>query len=533
MKNNLKLIQWGWTFVSPFWKMIVIVAFLPIISGFIQIIQPRISSQLIDSLAHLSLYGFYRSFVFTIIFTIVFFGFSLVSQLLSFRIDKKIGIYSETKLYESLIKKTKPQDSGNILTLFLQDMETVVSMYKNIIPSIITSLIMILFISSYLYNINKFIFLIVIGSAVIPSFISHYFGSRLAEITKVQKKIQDEYNTYIIESNKGLYSIQDECTELYFADRFLALLHKLFLSLWNYLRLQIGSSSGITCCSLLTNICLVLLSGKMIFDKVMSIGGLVSTMMYAGILNSRIQALVNNYQSIQVTMISFTRIQNFVNTKTETSIEIIEGTDNPSIELKQFSFSYDGKHKIFKNLDFLFPFPGIYGLKGKNGTGKSTLLSCIGGQQSAELTEGHLIFKGLTLNDIFILSSQNSTLFSDSVHQNLSLGHHFTTAELNNAIKKVGLTEIIASLPNGLATIIDAEKPPFSSGQIQRLLICRAMLQGNKIILLDEIDTSMDEESIFSFYSWLEEMKDKSIIVIATHHEKYDSLMQNQLSFNS
>lgn len=69
----------------------------------------------------------------------------------------------------------------------------------------------------------------------------------------------------------------------------------------------------------------------------------------------------------------------------------------------------------------------------------------------------------------------------------------YTEQEIMEAVKKAGLTEFVATLPQGLDTLVTENGSNFSGGECQRIAIARALLSGKDILLMDEATSALDE----------------------------------------
>jgi ATP-binding cassette subfamily B protein len=91
--------------------------------------------------------------------------------------------------------------------------------------------------------------------------------------------------------------------------------------------------------------------------------------------------------------------------------------------------------------------------------------------------------------------SQSPFLFHDTLRSNLVYGAADASpsdGEITDALKKVGLDIFLGTLPSGLDTLFNPVAHNLSGGQIQRLVVARAMLRGRPILLLDEAMAAID-----------------------------------------
>ncbi len=115
------------------------------------------------------------------------------------------------------------------------------------------------------------------------------------------------------------------------------------------------------------------------------------------------------------------------------------------------------------------------------------------------------------------LVAQDTYLFNDTLRNNILIAR-LTASEpdLQDAVDKASLTEFVASLPDGLETIVGERGAQLSGGQRQRVAIARAFLKDAPILILDEATSHLDavnEQAVRGALKVL--MRDRTTVVIA------------------
>ena len=170
------------------------------------------------------------------------------------------------------------------------------------------------------------------------------------------------------------------------------------------------------------------------------------------------------------------------------------------VSCKKLRFSYDGRQEIVSDLNLTIESGEHVSLVGKSGVGKSTLAMLICGLQ--EPTHGLVQINGMDVRDANLDSLRRTVgfvtdaneIFAGTIEENILLGRDYISHEdLQWALEFAQLDEELARFPDGLQTQIVSEGRNLSRGQIQRLLIARAVITRPQLLILDEGFTGIDE----------------------------------------
>lgn len=195
-----------------------------------------------------------------------------------------------------------------------------------------------------------------------------------------------------------------------------------------------------------------------------------------------------------------------------------------SIEIRDLSFAYEEGNDILKNLNITIPSKSIIAIVGTSGSGKSTLAKVlskmyrnykgsikIGGHELKEIHEFDY------MNDMTYVF-QGMNLYNISIYDNLKLANeNISDVDIENAIQKTQCQDIIEKLPDGLNTIIGEQNVKLSGGEIQRLVLCRALLRNTEFLILDEVTASIDPVNEFKIKCILKELVKEKTVVIISH----------------
>lgn len=173
------------------------------------------------------------------------------------------------------------------------------------------------------------------------------------------------------------------------------------------------------------------------------------------------------------------------------------------------------ENELLSNIDLTFTKGNIYGITGRNGSGKSILFKSLCG--FIKPTTGEIIVNGINLYDKNTFPANTSALIDNSSFLNDLSG--FENLELLAAINNyIGKEEIYNTLKDvGLFEEKDKKFKKYSLGMKRKLGIAQALMENDDIIILDEPFNGLDESSVEKIRNILLEIKKDKIIIIASH----------------
>lgn len=199
---------------------------------------------------------------------------------------------------------------------------------------------------------------------------------------------------------------------------------------------------------------------------------------------------------------------------------------NHSIEFERVFFDYektDSDEHILNDINLKIGENETVALVGPSGGGKTTIASLIprfwdvdeGSIKVGDVDVRDISTKELMENISFVF--QNTTLFKDSIYNNVAIGRKGASREdVKKALSLAQCDDIIDDLPDGIDTVIGTEGTYLSGGQQQRIALARAILKDAPIIILDEATALADPENEYMIQKAISEItKDKTVIMIA------------------
>jgi ATP-binding cassette subfamily B protein len=179
---------------------------------------------------------------------------------------------------------------------------------------------------------------------------------------------------------------------------------------------------------------------------------------------------------------------------------------------------------VLENLSLSIEAGDFVAVVGQSGTGKTTLLRLLVGFQtpwSGELWLWGREQSNLSLTELrrrVTLVEQEPFLFSGPLLDNLIYGHPDASVEqIETAVRKVGLTEVLERLPEGILTPMAEAGRQLSGGERQRLALARALLREPEILVLDEATSALDGRSEASLFEHLGDWLARRTVILVSH----------------
>ena len=195
-----------------------------------------------------------------------------------------------------------------------------------------------------------------------------------------------------------------------------------------------------------------------------------------------------------------------------------------AIRFESVSFRYPGASEAtLRDISLDIRRGEVIAFVGMSGAGKSTLMDLL--PRFHDVTAGRITIDGHDLRDVTQASlraqigvvTQETFLFSDSIHDNIAYGRPGASAEeVRRAARQAHANEFVQTQPEGYATLVGERGVRLSGGQRQRLAIARAFLKDPPILILDEATSDLDAESEFIVQQALADlMQHRTVLVIA------------------
>lgn len=252
------------------------------------------------------------------------------------------------------------------------------------------------------------------------------------------------------------------------------------------------------------NIIIIYLAALTVMSGGLTVGMLFAFMAYKGQFINHITSFIEQLIAFKMLKIHVERLSDITMTEIESDLESKIDFDNDNIDgeitLENISFRYsDNEAWVLKDCNFIINKGESVAITGRSGCGKSTLMKLMLGLLKP--TEGRILIDGQDIKNIGLLQyrnfiasvMQNDTLLSGSIMDNITFfDPEADLVRMRECAKLAAIEDDINKMSMGYNSLVGDMGNQFSGGQIQRLLLARALYKQPKILFLDEATSHLD-----------------------------------------
>jgi len=518
-------------YVRKYWYLLTINLSLTVVSRFLRIYVPLISTKaIIDDVI---LQGHYDQLPFYLILILGIYSLnsiiSFVQRYMNAYTSQKIVFTIRNELFTSLQEKSfsfyDRTQIGQLMARVTSDIRRMTMFYSFWINSLFGSIIQIILISYYLAGMD--INLTLISLVMIPFvFAVNYFFMK--KIHPINSTIREKYgilNATLQQNIVGIGVVRIFTNEPFEMKKFKEV-NNMFLNanmqevkLRAIFRPFTGFLLGLG-----TAVLYWFGSGEVIRNT-LSLGSLLLFSQYIGMLTTPVRfvgMLINLYSRA---MAGAKRVFEIIDSKPEiedkpNAIQLppIQG----EVRFSDVTFEYIKDRPVLKDINFLVKPGETIAILGATGSGKTSLIYLI--PRFYDVIKGTITIDGYSIRDVTLKSLRSKVgivlqdifLFSTTIKENIAFGQpDAAVEEIVEVAKLAQAHDFIMSFPEGYDTIVGERGVTLSGGQRQRIAIARTLLRDPRILILDDSTSFVDTKTEHEIQKALDELrKDRTTFVI-------------------
>ncbi len=420
-----------------------------------------------------------------------------------------IGLHIISRLREDLLEKILFMDmkflfsnrSGELISRITNDITRVQYFVSNMFPELIRESLSAIGLIGYIIWLNPmlaFYSLIAMPVAIYPLIL---IAKRLKRLSHRSQERNADVVTRLTEVFNNNEIIKANSTEVFELKRF----HD---ENWRFFKINMKNVYTNELVSPLMEIFgslgiafVIYMGGQDVVNGKMTPGEFMSFFTAVGLSFQPIRRIGSIYGKIQDATAATERIFSIIDMKNE----IVEGKEQLQEDIHTINFNnvvlrYDQKTALH-NINLDVHSGQNIALVGDSGGGKSSLINLL--LRFYDVSQGELLINGKSITSFTHASlhkhtsvvSQRVYIFQDSLAANVAYGQEIDEERVHHALELADAKEFVATLPEGIHTLMDEAGTNLSGGQRQRIAIARAIYKHASLLIFDEATSALDNES--------------------------------------
>ena len=529
-KNDWALFSYITAYIKPYLGILLLATIALAGNLVLLLLRPYITKQVIDL-------GFATNDINVIEYYAVIYGLTIIGSVLCIFVEnyflKSFGqkiIYNiRAIVFQKILHKSHDEfyklPIGNWVTRIINDVESLRTLYTDVLLNLASSSLMIIGILGFMYAIN-------VPLAIIMTILLPIMGVIIWVFQKFSRKAFRQVRRSVAASNASIkellnyivivksYSGEKEIEERYNTVNKGFLEAGLFeVTTFSIFRPLVDGLFFVALIVIFTTTNLV--------DSVADAGTVFAFIQYMDRFFQPLKDIADKYNSLQSSLAGAERLVPLLEEKERNMVDEVPKELIPveSIEFDHVWFSYEN-NDVYALQDFTLHIKAgdFTGIVGPSGSGKSTLLSLLMGIYKP--TKGSIYINGIDISkyDSSVLRHlmgyvfQQAYLFKGSIKDNLTLfDNSISHDEMVKAAKQVNLDSMIEQLPEGYNTPVGYLGSLLSDGQKQLLAFGRTLIRNIPILLLDEATANIDSHTEKQIQASIENIRGSKTIVSIAH----------------
>ncbi len=383
-----------------------------------------------------------------------------------------------------------------------------------------------LFMLGFAMLLNWQLTLIFIGAAPLVLWLLGLFGKKMKRATRKSLVVSSQMLAKLQESMAGLRVVKVYNRQEYERRTFKGLNHRLLRQLLKISKVDAATTPVLEVLGMAAGSAALIVGVQWVTASRMDSSVFLGLLILLGAAAESVRKTSDVWNRIQEANAAAERVFAVIDepVEHERSGAIELGRLSRSIEFADVVFTYPGSLRpALSRINLTVQAGHNIAVVGPNGSGKTTLANLI--PRFYDPDSGRILIDGKDIRDVTLASlrnqigmvTQDMVTFNGSIAANIGYGKAgASTEEIIRAAKLAFAHEFIEPLPNGYETVIGEQGTGLSGGQLQRVVIARAILKNPAILIFDEATSQVDADSEAKIHKAIEEiMQDRTSFVIA------------------
>lgn len=276
----------------------------------------------------------------------------------------------------------------------------------------------------------------------------------------------------------------------------------------------------------------------LLINQKLNIGAFVATEIVVIMIMSAVEKLIKSLESYYDMIASVLKLHKVTGLREESNGEIVLESTARGMEVifKDVSLNFADSRPVFIHLNFNIPANSLTMISGQVGAGKSMLLNMMAGFY--EPSGGTILFDKIPIKNIDKIALRNRiglymedmTIIKGTLHENLVLGReNISTEDILRLAEAIGIEQLSDQFSNGFYTLLSETDTEISFSSRKMILIMRALLGNNRLLLLEDPLDGMDEVFRKKLTQYLVEIKEHTTVILVSKEKEVMEIADQHL----
>ncbi|MCL2765364.1 MAG: ABC transporter ATP-binding protein/permease [Treponema sp.] len=447
------------------------------------------------------------AFYFTLLILVFVFTFiqTWTSNLMTQRVMKDIRISLFTKTLSQSTGYLSRHPVGRIVTRLTSDVQTMDEFFTTVLVAFIKDIAVMTGVLITMFVLSPqmaFTVLIILPPVLVVTLISRI---KARDAFRRQRTASSKVYSYLAERLAGMQIVQLFRQEKKSLGEFKESNKELLDANLGEMYVFATFRPIVEWFSTLTVAVVIVVGSKMLLSHSISLGVLIAFISLVQMFFHPVTDIAEKYTMLQSAMAGGEKVFKLMDTNEQIpEPECDTACKNEiqgHIEFDNVRFAYKEGEDVLKGLSFTVRQGEMSAIAGYTGAGKTTIINVL--TRLWDIESGEIRLDGIPVKNIPLKQlrtlimpvTQDITLFSGSIEENISLGLDLSMEEITEAARMVHAHEFISSLPLGYKTELSERAVNISTGQRQLISFARVIAHNPRVVILDEATSSIDTET--------------------------------------
>ena len=488
---------------------------------------PSLQSNAIDIIAGVREGGLTQTVMWMLALYLLYSVSQLLQGLFSARLSQRIVRRMRTELFGKLvdlpIRYMDTHSHGDVMSRMTNDVENISTTISQSLPSLFSGVLTIIGTVAVMLWYCWQLALLSCATVLLTLLATKFLSGRVRKFSRQRQALLGQLNGTVEEMISGYRTVVAYNHQSSTSEEFCNTSDSLTKA-----GIKTDIFSGVmgpvmNCIGNVGFVIIAAFGGYFSVNGLISVGVISAFIVYAKQFSRPINELAQIYGQLQTAIAGAERVFSVLDEADEDKSGAAIEDGPAAVRFQRVQFSYVSGHPVIRDFDLTVPSGKKVALVGATGSGKTTMVNLL--MRFYDIDSGKISIDGQDIQTIsrddlrrnVAIVLQDTTLFSDTVLNNLKYGSEYATMEdIRWAVCMSRCDELIQGLPQGWDTVLTGAGETISQGQRQLLAIARAFVADPKILILDEATSNVDTRTERAIQEAMQRiMEHRTSIVIA------------------